>query len=126
MGLRLFQDIDPTHTIGVSRSKCAFTLILFLHAALTWRRHQHWRAALTRRGLAPPGWYRIHQHEYGAMGQGVQPAICTSSCPSLHNANTFPLCSVMHGRFEDITRVDLILTEPSQMIRSSREGCATV
>jgi hypothetical protein len=29
---------------------------------------------------------------------------------------TFPVCSVRHGRYEDITKVDCTLTEPSHMI----------
>jgi hypothetical protein len=35
---------------------------------------------------------------------------------------TFPLWSVMHGRYEDITNVDFVLTEPSHMIGGKREG----
>jgi len=34
---------------------------------------------------------------------------------------TFQVWSVMHGRYEDITRVDFTLTEPSQMIVGSGE-----
>jgi len=36
-------------------------------------------------------------------------------------ARTFPVCSVRQGRYEKITKVDFLLTVPSQMFRSSRE-----
>jgi hypothetical protein len=35
---------------------------------------------------------------------------------------TFPIWSVMHGRYEDITNVDFTLTEPSHMIGGKPEG----
>src|SRR5579859_7933536 len=37
---------------------------------------------------------------------------------------TFPLWNVMRRHHEDITKVDFMLTVPSQIIRSSRGGCA--
>ncbi len=45
-------------------------------------------------------------------------ALSTSSPRHAHHplVQTFPVRSVMPGRYEDITNVDCTLTEPSQMI----------
>lgn len=42
--------------------------------------------------------------------------------PHHHVVQTFPACSVIHGRYEDITKVDCTFTEPSQMIGCPGEG----
>jgi hypothetical protein len=49
-------------------------------------------------------------------------ALSTSSPRHVHHplVQTFPVRSVMHGRYEDITKVDCTLTEPSHL--ASRPG----
>ncbi len=48
------------------------------------------------------------------MEQDVPSPIRTSSCPP-DLSPTFPVWSVMHGRYANITKVNLLLTEPSQV-----------
>ncbi len=51
-------------------------------------------------------------------------ALSTSSPRHAHHplVQTFPVRSVMHGRYEDITKVDFTLTEPSHMIGGQGQG----
>jgi hypothetical protein len=47
------------------------------------------------------------------MGQTVQSPLPPRR-PYHHVVQTFPLCSLRHECYEDITKVDFMLTEPSQ------------
>jgi hypothetical protein len=44
---------------------------------------------------------------------------CTHLASPSHDANNFPLCSVVHRRHEEITTGNLTLTKPSQIIRTA-------
>jgi len=54
------------------------------------------------------------------MGQDVQSPILISSCPS-SSVTDLPGESLLHEHHQDITKVDLLLTEPSQVIEAGPE-----
>jgi hypothetical protein len=65
-------------------------------------------------------WYALDKH---VLERSEASALSTSSFRNAHPLmQTFPVWSVMHGRYEGITKGDFVLTEPSQMIGDLRQG----